>query len=206
MGDKSSRFERITHCASCRLPAFKVNCRSSPLIVLSGEGNHCDGVRHNCILSRLFCTDAGEETERNGEFQHCPSNHSARPIHPDPESSGSRQKCGLDARAQYRAGTPLERSSPDPPLTYKSSHCRRDRKSPRLAVLTADYVNGASCETSVQGKRSSMRLMGWLAIRASTSRKYASGSMPFRLAEQIRRTSSCSSDQVRRCACLRERL
>lgn len=39
------------------------------------------------------------------------------------------------------------------------------------AVLTEDYVNGASSEVRFQGKSSSMRLMGWSAMRVSTSRK-----------------------------------
>ena len=44
-------------------------------------------------------------------------------------------------------------------------------KRPKLAVLTADYVNEANSEARFQGKRSSMRLTGWSAIRVSTSRK-----------------------------------
>jgi integrase len=41
------------------------------------------------------------------------------------------------------------------------------------AVLTLDYVNEASCDVGMrfQGRRSSMRLTGWSAMRASTSRK-----------------------------------
>ncbi len=47
------------------------------------------------------------------------------------------------------------------------------RKRPKLAVLTADYVNGPSSEleAAFQGRSWSMRLTGWSAMRVSTSRK-----------------------------------
>ena len=44
-------------------------------------------------------------------------------------------------------------------------------KRPKLAILTMDYINGASCEARFQGRRSSMRLMGWSAMHVSTSRR-----------------------------------
>jgi hypothetical protein len=61
-------------------------------------------------------------------------------------------------------------------------------KRPKLAVLTVDYVNGTSSEAAerFQGKSWSMRLMGWSAMRASTSRKYALGLIPLSLAVPIR--------------------
>ena len=65
---------------------------------------------------------------------------------------------------------------------------RIEGKRPKLTVLTADYVNEAVSVAGArfQGRSSSMRLMGWSAMRVSTSRKYASGSMPLSLAVPIR--------------------
>lgn len=47
------------------------------------------------------------------------------------------------------------------------------RKRPKLAVLTADYVKGASSEleAAFQGRSWSIWLTGWSAMRVSTSRK-----------------------------------
>jgi anti-sigma B factor antagonist len=58
-------------------------------------------------------------------------------------------------------------------LVSALTRVRKQGKRPKLAVLTVDYVKGASSnlEAAFHGRSSAMRLTGWSAMRVSTWRK-----------------------------------